>query len=174
MKILRNLLIETKSAIKHMILRFVTKIQEKLLITYHIVIDFRTREEKPTRYRLELLAELRNETELGNLTTQLHGQLSTKFTGYNTYTKEIKTQYERQTIINSFNNKLKNHISMKFIFRQWVNTFEMGEKTIRVNDETIEKNGVKDYRVNILKTGKIPFSAMQDMFCVELDTTNFK
>jgi hypothetical protein len=41
-------------------------------------------------------------------------------------------------------------------------------------DNTIPINGVKNYRVNILKTGEISFSAIKDMFCIEIDTTDFK
>jgi hypothetical protein len=105
-------------------------------------------------------------------------QLSDKFNGYKTYVNELKTEHERLVIERNFIETLKTHVSMKFIFRQWVTTFSetppLGYKTINVIDNTIPINGVKNYRVNILKTGEISFSAIKDMFCIEIDTTDFK
>lgn len=80
---------------------------------------------------------------------------------------------ERNLIEKKFKDELKNHVSMKFLFRQWVTTFQetppMGYKRMNVIDNTIPVNGVKDYRVNILKTGEIRFSTIKDMFCVEMN-----
>ena len=165
------------NCIRKMILRFINSVQENILTTYHIRIDFKTREKKPSFYRLELLAELRTTLECDLLISQLSSQIQEKFFLSNYYTNEIKTSTERKLIETNFNDNLKNHISMKFIFRQWIKTFQeidpIGWKTISVIDNTIEPNGVKDYRVNILKSGEIAFSSIKDMFCVEIDTTEF-
>jgi hypothetical protein len=167
-----------RNKIRKMILRFINNIQDKVLTTYHITLDFNTKENKPTFYRLELLAELRNDLECALLINQLRIQLSDKFNGYKTYVNELKTEHERLVIERNFIETLKTHVSMKFIFRQWVTTFSetppLGYKTINVIDNTIPINGVKNYRVNILKTGEISFSAIKDMFCIEIDTTDFK
>ena len=167
-----------KNKIRKMILRFVNNVQEQILTTYHITIDFKTREKKPTYYRLELLAELRSDLESDMLINQLQLQLGEKFWGLNFHKDEVKTQYERKKIEQNFNDNLKKHISMKFLFKQWVTTFQetppIGWKTISVIDNTISENGVKDYRVNILKTGEIRFSTIKDMFCVEIETNKFK
>jgi hypothetical protein len=164
--------------IRKMILQFVNNIQDKVLTTYHITLDFQTRERKPTYYRLEILAELRSDFECDILINQLQQQLGNKFNGLNYRKTEVKTNYEKEKIEQQFKDNLKNHISIRFLFRQWVTTFQetppIGYKTISVIDNLISPNGVKDYRVNILKTGEIPFSIIQDMFCVEIDTTEFK
>jgi hypothetical protein len=163
--------------IRKMILRFINSIQDSLLTTYHIIIDFKTKEDNPTFYRLELLAELRSDYEAETLINQFQQQLITKFYGLNYYKKEVKSSFEREQIEKNFNDKFTNHVSMRFICRQWVETFRetppFGFKTIRVIDETIPVNDVKDYRVNILKSGDIPFEKYQQLFCVEIDTTDF-
>lgn len=161
-----------------MILRFVNNIQDKVLTTYHIVIDFKTHEKKPSHYRLELLAELRSDLEKELLINQIKNQLIGKFDGCNHYDSEVNTLIDRKLIEDRFNDMLKKHVSMKFLFRQWIRTFvqneSIGWKTISVIDNTIPNNGVMDYRVNILKTGEICFTDIEDMFCVEIDTTEFK
>lgn len=159
--------------IRKMILRFVNNIQENNLTTFHIVIDFKTIEKKPTFYRLELLTELRNEVELGYLKTNiLPIVIGKRFDVNNISTKEIETQYERKRIEEDFNDMNKNAVSMNFLFRHWV-TDQYG-KLHFVNDTTVEKTAKKDYRVNILKSGQIPFGQYEDLFCVEIDTTEFK
>jgi hypothetical protein len=159
--------------IKKMILRFVNKIQDKVLTTYHITIDFKTLEKKPTFYRLELLAELRSDLELGYLKTNIFSiVIGKKFDLTNISTKEVKTQYEKKRIEEDFNDKHKKSVAMNFLFRHW--TTDQYGKLHYVNDTTVEKTAKKDYRVNILKSGEIPFGQYEDMFCIEIDTTDFK
>jgi hypothetical protein len=159
--------------IKKMILQFVNNIQDKVLITYHMTIDFKTLEKKPTFYRLELLAELRSEIELGYLKTNIFSIVFGKrFDVINISTKEIKTQYEKKRIEDDFNDMNKKSVSMNFLFRHWA-TDQYG-KLHYVDDTTVEKTGKKDYRVNILKSGEISFGHYEDLFCIEIDTTEFK
>ena|GEM_PF-6716104 len=158
--------------LKRMILRFINFIQGQLLITYHIIIDFETMEKNPTHFRIELLAEIRDWNDLCNLRMQLQEKITNKFILRGFYEKEIKTIYEKQRIEEDFNVNYKNHVSMKFIFRQWKNNKD--GNLIKVIDNTIEQRGVKDYRVNILKSGKLPFYEIEDMFCIEIETTDLK
>ncbi len=154
-----------------MILQFTNKIQENNLRTFHFIVNFTTVEKKPTHYKLELLLKLKDEMELRCVETQINNQLKF-FAGYRTEVKEIKTLSEEILIENNFKADYKKHTKIKFLLKHWV-TNEFG-KIIFVNDTTIEKEGKKDYRVNILKTGEMPFSMYNDMFVVELDTTDLK
>ena len=158
--------------VREMILRFINSIQDNVLSTYHITFDFQTAEKAPSHYRLELLAELRNDLECNFLIAQLQQQIGSKFHRVKFYDKQITTIHDRKQIENDFKNTLKNHVSMKFIFRQNIN--DGFGKILKVTDNSIPINGVKDYRVNILKSGQIPFSIIEDMFCIEILTEDFK
>jgi hypothetical protein len=155
-----------------MVLRFVNNMQKRVLTTYHIIMQFKTIERNPSCYRLEVLAELRDEIELGCLTTQLGDQIRKRFAEYQVYSKELKTLYERQRIEQNFNNKINDYVYMKFVFMKWIHN-EFG-RIINVIDRTDFPDGVKDYRVNILKTGTLPFSMYNDIFVIEIDTTGFR
>lgn len=156
--------------IKKMILQFANNVQEHLLLTYHITINFKTIEKNPTFYRLELLAKLRSSLELAYLETQILSiAIGENFNLINVSSQEVKTQYERKKIEDNFKDINKKAVSMKFLFRHWV-TDQYG-KLCFVNDTTVEKTAKKDYRVNILKSGEIPFSQYKDLFCVEINTT---
>jgi len=156
--------------IKNMILKFVNNIQDNVLKTYHLCIDFKTLENKPTHYRLELLVEVRSEIELGYLENDCLGSIIGKrFNLTNISRKEIKTNYDKSVIEDSFNQNFKNHVHMKFLFRHW--TTDQFGKVQYVNDTTVEKTSKKSYRVNILKSGEMSFHKYEDMFCIEIDTT---
>jgi hypothetical protein len=155
-----------------MILKFINDIQDKILNTYHITINFKTIEKKPSQYRLELLADLRNQLECDFLIQQIQQQISNKFLVITTFNNEVKTNTERTKIESDFKNLLHNHVSMKFLFRENVN--DGFGKIIKVIDNSIPVNGVKDYRVNILKSGQIPHNSIEDMFCIEIITDTLK
>ena len=160
-----------KYKLKLMLLQFANSIQNENLRTFHFIVNFTTVEKKPTYYKLELLLKLRDEVELRCVETQINNQLNV-FAGYRTEVKEIKTIAEETIIENNFKADYKNHTTMKFLLRHWV-TDEYGRIKF-VNDTTVGKQGNKDFRVNILKTGEMPFSMYQDLFVVEIDTTELK
>ena len=83
-----------RNKIRKMILRFINNIQDKVLTTYHITIDFKTIENKPTFYRLELLAELRNDLECDILVNQFQSQILSKFFYIGHHIKEVETNAE--------------------------------------------------------------------------------
>jgi hypothetical protein len=164
--------------IRKMILKIANLVQGQVLTPYHMCFTFKTKETKPTTYRLELIAELRSELECDSLISQIFSQLFEKFNYVDQYKKEIETLFERKRIEENFNSKFKEHVSIKFLFRQWVTSFSeiepIGPKTISVIDHTIPSNGVTDYRVNILKNGELPYFKIKEMFCVEINTTDLK
>lgn len=151
-----------------MLLQFADEIQEKNLRTFHFIVNFTTVEKKPTYYKLELLLKLKDETQLRCIEAQIKDQLN-EFDGYRTEVKEIKTITEAILIQNSFEADYKTHTTIKFLLKHWV-TDKYGCIKF-VNDTTVEK---KDYRVNILKSGEMPFSMYSDKFVVEIDTTELK
>lgn len=158
--------------IRKMVLRFANSISNLTLNTYHIVINFKTNEKIPSEYSLQILAKLRNEIECGYLIQQLQTQITNKFIITTHALCEIFSQIDENQIITQFQSNYKHHVSMKFIFRQFINNGFGGIS--KVIDNTIPINGVKDYRVNILKTGNIPFSKIEDLFCIEIITDNLK
>ncbi len=155
-----------------MLLKFVNNLQNHILTTYHIEVNFKTKEKKPSFYKLELLVELKDDIELGCLKTTIIGQIASKFILISNYDREITTKAEKEQIQRNFESDSKSHITMKFLLRHW-KTNEYG-KLCYVEDNTIEKNGKKDYRVNILKTGEMPLGMYNDLFVVEIDTTELQ
>jgi len=163
--------INLKNKLRLMLLKFVNDLQNKILTTYHIEINFQTIDRK-SDYKLELLAELRSYKECLILINQLQSQISYKFLLGNTYETEIKNASKIKQIEDSFKSDHKKHTSMKFIFRQYMKN-EYPYEIISVTDEIINKKITKDYRVNILKSGDITISTIQDLFAVEIDQTEF-
>lgn len=160
------------NSLRKMILRFANSIVNSTLNTYHITINFQTAEKIPSKFRLEVLAELRDDMECNYLIQQLTQQIGKSFHGVKYYEKEVTTVADKYSIEKRFKSNLYNHISMKFLFRTNVNN-GFG-KVVLVQDETNFVKGVKDYRVNILKTGQISLNSIEDMFCIELITDDLK
>lgn len=155
-----------------MLLQFVNNLQNNNLRTFHIEVKFGTLEKQPTIYKLELLAKLRDNVELGCLKTIIIGQIDSRFNLISNYAKEITTKADEIIIINNFNSSDKKHIPMKFLLRHWL-TDQFGNLCY-VNDETVEKYCSNYFRNNILKTGNMPLSMYEDLLVIEIDTTKFK
>jgi len=154
-----------------MLLKFINATQNLILTTYHIEVNFKTREKKPTTYKLQLIAELRNCVELEALKNSIIQQITDNFDLISNYETEIRLIADRIQIENNFQQSCKESVPMKFSFKHWVADGYGQQKYIK--DEMVEKSGKKDFRVNVLKIGEIPFETIKDLFAIEIDTTEF-